>query len=217
MVKVERTLTPPFSLAVEKEKKNGSYRKTDVTDQLFQDFHGKCYLCEINQLQSPEVEHLYPHRGRDIERKFDWNNLFLSCRHCNSVKNQEKYADVILDCCKNDPEAVLDHIFENGHVAVHPLQDTPESKMTAELLTECFEKTRTGIRELECRTLKNALSETMNLLYKQLLEYCEMPSAKNLRVLRMMLNRTYRFAGFTRAYVRKHLETYPDLAEYVQL
>ena len=216
MVKVERTPTPPASLVVEKKKANGSYRESDVIRQLHHDFHGKCYLCEINELQSIHVEHLYPHRN-DTERKFDWNNLFLSCPHCNLVKNQEKYTDAILDCCKSDPEVAFDHLFENGHVAVCALQDTTESKMTAELLTECFEKDNTGIRIFECQTRINALNSTMNLLYKQLREYCKAPSARNLRTLRAMLSRTYKFAGFTRAYVRGHLETYPDLAEYVQI
>ena len=57
----------------------------------------------------------------------------------------------------------------------------------------------------------------MNSLYKQLGEYQKTASNKSLRALRGMLNRTYKFAGFTRAYVRAHLETYPDLAEYVRL
>ena len=99
MVKVERTPTPPASLAVEKEKVSGSYREPDVMQQLKHDFNSKCYLCEIDELQSVEVEHLAPHGG-DKERKFAWNNLFYSCAHCNSVKNQKIYHDMILDCCQ---------------------------------------------------------------------------------------------------------------------
>ena len=217
MVKVERTPTPPASLADEKKKASGCYRKSDVLLQLQHDFHGKCYLCEINELQSIHVEHLYPHGGHNKELEFDWNNLFLSCPHCNLVKTQKKYTGMVLDCCKNDPEAAVNHLFENGHVAVHALQNTPESKMTAELLTECFEKTDTGVRILECQTRINALNRTMNMLYKQLMEYRRTSSDRNLRVLCAMLSRTYKFAGFTRAYVRGHLKDYPDLAEYVQL
>ena len=89
--------------------------------------------------------------------------------------------------------------------------------MTAELLTECFEKRNTGIRVMECQTRINALRKTMNLLYKTLEQYRNSPSGRTLYALRGMLNRTYKFAGFTRAYVRNHLETYPDLAEYIQL
>lgn len=161
MVKVERTPAPPASLTREKAKANGSYREPDVMSQLAQDFHKKCYLCEMDELQSVEVEHLYPHGG-DKELKFDWDNLFLSCAHCNSVKNQAKYSGVVLDCCKVEPESVLNQQFLNSHVIVQPTTDTKAAVMTAELLTECFEKKNTGIRVMECQTRINALNKTMN-------------------------------------------------------
>lgn len=216
MVKIERTTVPPTSLAIEKKKASGSYREPDVIWQLQHDFNGKCYLCEIDELQSVEVEHLRPHGG-DIERKFAWDNLFYSCAHCNSVKNQSKYHDVILDCCETDPEAVLNQQFIGGHVKVEPLDETQDAQITAVLLTECFELTNTGIREIECQIRVNALSITMTTLYKALEKYRTNPSNRNLRTLRGMLSRTYKFAGFTRTYVRNHLDKYPHLAEYVQI
>lgn len=216
MIKIERTPVPPTSLAVEKKKANGSYRKPDVIRQLCHDFHEKCYLCEMDELQSIEVEHLRPHGG-DVERKFSWDNLFYSCAHCNSVKNQHKYHDMILNCCETDPESVLEQQFTGGHVKVKPLGDTQEARMTALLLTECFELTNTGIRERECQTRINALSVTMATLYKALEKYRKDPSNRNLCTLRGMLSRTYKFAGFTRTYVRNHIESYPGLAEYVRI
>ena len=98
MVKVERSFPAPSSLAVEAVKKNGSYEKPDVVERLRQDFHNKCYICELKELQDPQVEHLMPHKnGRYPERKYDWNNLFWACGHCNNVKNQNKYdAGIVL-------------------------------------------------------------------------------------------------------------------------
>lgn len=124
MVKVERTPTPPPSLAIEKEKARGSYSKPDVHQQLKQDFNDKCYLCEIDELQSVEVEHLCPHR-EDKELKFAWDNLFYSCRHCNSVKKKNKYNGTILDCCKTDPETVLEQLLVEGHVLVQATCGNP--------------------------------------------------------------------------------------------
>lgn len=216
MVKIERTPAPPPSLAIEKEKASGSYSEPDVHQQLKQDFNNKCYLCEIDELQSVEVEHLRPHR-EDKELKFSWDNLFYSCRHCNLVKKQNKYNGTILDCCKLDPETVLEQLLVGGHVQVKPLAGTQEARLTAELLTECFELTNTGARITECDTRIKALNKTMNTLYKTLGEYQENPSGRNLRGLRGMLSRTYKFAGFTRTYVRNHLEDYPELEEYVRL
>lgn len=214
MVKINRTPIPPSSLAVEKTKTNGSYRETDVIEQLAQDFHKKCYLCEIDNLESVEVEHLKPHGGNK-DLKFDWNNLFFSCGHCNSVKNQNKYHGMILDCCLTDPESVLTQQFAENHVSVQPIQPTKEAVKTAELLTECFEKMNTGIRVIECQTRVNALNKTMNLLYKTLEQYRKNPSGRALYTLRGMLSRTYRFSGFTRTYVRTHLTDYPGLSRFL--
>ena len=58
MVKIERSPIAPASLAIEKAKGTDNYRGEDVIQQLHHDFHGKCYLCEIDELQSIQVEHL---------------------------------------------------------------------------------------------------------------------------------------------------------------
>lgn len=108
MVKIKRTFPAPLSLAVEYKKENGSYAQDDVIKQLQTDFNGKCYICEMKNLSDPQIEHLLPHKqGKDKKRKFDWENLFWACPHCNRVKNQKKYEEGILDCCKIDPEEFL--------------------------------------------------------------------------------------------------------------
>lgn len=77
MVKVLRSFPAPESLAAEAKKKTGRYDKPDVIDRLKKDFHNKCYICEMKDLQDPNVEHLLPHKnGKCLDRKFDWENLF---------------------------------------------------------------------------------------------------------------------------------------------
>lgn len=212
MVKIERSSKVPASLAIEKAKGTKNYREQDVIFQLNADFYGKCYLCEIDELQSVQVEHLRAHHGTDRDRMFDWNNLFLCCPHCNNMKNKQIYEENILDCCQVDPEKVLDQELLADHVVVTALADTEEAKITAQLLTECFETRNTGIRVLECQTRVNALKRTMIILYKALEAYKANKSEKNMRVLRAILDRRYKFAGFTRTYVRRHISEYPELA-----
>ncbi|MBS5670842.1 MAG: hypothetical protein ACLSV7_00290 [Oscillospiraceae bacterium] len=170
----------------------------------------------MDELQSVEVEHLQPHQG-DKDLKFAWKNLFLSCAHCNSVKNQRKYDNTILDCCLVEPEALLRQALENGTVVVRPLTQDETVQKTAELIEECFEKTNTGIRTLECETRKKALKQTMGLLYQTLGKYRKDPKGEALQVLRGMLDRKYKFSAFTRTYVRSHLDDYPGLAREVTL
>lgn len=215
MVKIERTPTPPASLAIECKKVHGSYASEDVISQLKKDFHSKCYLCELKDLTDIEVEHLLPHYNRKIkERVFDWNNLFYACPHCNSIKNDRIYDEKIIDCCKVDPESLLDHIYQEGKVNVRPHDpDTQDEKvlMTADFLENCFEKSNTGIRIFQCQERVNRLAETMNALYKTL-EALKKPTSKQyLRALKGMLSREYKFSGFTRYYVRSHIEEYPQL------
>lgn len=209
MVKIERS-PAPAALGTD-------YRAPGVVSQLAKDFYEKCYLCEIKPLQDIHVEHLHPHGGKDQMRKLDWNNMFLSCPHCNLVKKRKEYCDMILDCCETDPEKALNQQLKDGHVLVEPLNDAPETVKTAQLLTECFELKNTDYRVIACQTRVNELSLTMDTLYKTLQEYRENPSGNSLRRLRGMLSRTYKFAGFTRTYVRNHLGDYPELADYVGL
>lgn len=218
MVKTERTPTPPASLAIEKEKANGSYEKDDVVAQLTADFAEKCYLCEQNELESIHIEHLRPHHGgKDKNLKFSWDNLFFSCAHCNQVKNRSKYESNIIDCCSTEPEAAIHQALIGGHVVVVPLLDTPEAINTADLVQDCFELRNTAIRTQQSQNKVRALMRTMNVLYKKL-EELEQGSGKHvLPALRGMLSRKYKFAGFTRTYVRDHLDKYPELEPYVRL
>lgn len=218
MVKIERTQTPPASLEIEAKKANGSYSENDVWELLTKDFHNKCYLCENNKATSVEIEHLVPHKD-NTKLKFDWNNLFFSCAHCNSMKNKREYDGRILDCSKVDPENYLLQMIKDGHVCVEPLNDYKDDMnilLTAKLLTECFENKNTGARIHECQVIFDELTRNMNVLYRTLASYRKKPTAKFLGTLRAMLNRTYKFSGFSRTYVRLHLDEYPDLAEFVQ-
>jgi len=219
MVKIERTPIPPASLAIEKNKANGSYREKDVVNQLKNDFHGKCYICELNDLTDIEVEHLLPHYNRSIkERVFDWNNLFYSCPHCNSLKNNRKYDEKILDCCKVDPELLLEHTVSEGNVCVTPTKADAdiETVLTAELIESSFQKDDTGLRSIQSSERYRRLTKTMGHLYKALEKYNEnKESVINMRVLRCMLNRKYKFSAFTRQYVRSQLNEYPELRAFL--
>lgn len=212
MIKVKRTPTPPASLAIEKAKKSGSYNQPDVVDLLEQDFCGKCYLCEQDELQAPEIEHLLPHHGgKDRDRMFDWNNLFYSCSHCNSVKNRSKYESNVADCCVTDPEEIIRQEFLDGKVVVSPLVDTIEAKTTSELVEDCFELRNTAIRTKECQTKIRALQRTMAVFHQSLEQYAKTGSSVKLRAIRGMIDRSYKFAGFTRTYIRTHSDIYPEI------
>lgn len=220
MVKVERSFPAPESLAIEAKKANGSYTRADVVERLRKDFHNKCYICEVKELQDPNVEHLLPHKnGKYPERKFDWENLFWSCSHCNGMKNNRKYDKGILDCCKYDPERYLYFRILESDVKIDPENPKDEiQKRTAELVTETFSLKNTGMRTYSSAERMKLLQKEMNKLYKQLEKLHNGSNSKvTIKIIASLLRRESAFAAFKRNYVREHVLEYPELQEYVQL
>lgn len=199
-------------------KNSRSYSEADVIEQLKKDFHDKCYICEMKDLQDPEVEHLLPHKnGKYPERKFDWNNLFWSCGHCNKVKNQQKYDVGIIDCCKQDPEKMIDFRLKGNEIEVEA-KDSEDSKsvLTAELVQEVFNIRNTGMRIQKSHMRFQKLNQEMNILYDNLEEMKMRPDSRIVRrKLKALLRRESEFAAFKRGYVREHIEQFPQLLRYI--
>lgn len=218
MVKIERSFPAPDSLAEEAKKADGKYDRQDVIERLNKDFHNKCYICEMKGLQDPNVEHLLPHKnGKYPQRKFDWENLFWSCGHCNGIKNNSKYDDGIMDCCKCDPEEYLFFYLLNDDVIVEASDTNDEmQKRTALLITEVFSLKNSGMRTYKSDARLKLLQKEMVLLYKQLEKLRSNPNSKVImRTIGSLLRRESAFAAFKRCYVREHAGEYPELQKYV--
>ncbi len=207
-------------MAEEAKKASGRYDKPDVIQRLIKDFHNKCYIFEMKEVQDPNIEHLLPHKnGKYPQRKFDWENLFWSCAHCNGIKNNHEYDEGILDCCKQDPEKYLNFLLENNDVRIDVAdQDDEIQKRTALLITETFSIKNTGMRTYTSDKRLRLLQKEMNVLYKQLEKIHKNPNSKvAMMTIRSLLRRESAFAAFKRCYVREHAAEYPDLQKYVEL
>lgn len=217
MVKCERTYPAPSSLAKEKKKGvRGSYREPDVIEQLQHVFHGKCYICEMPELQDGVVEHLLPHHGgKDIDRMFDWDNLFWSCSHCNNLKNRAGYEGGILDCCKEDPEQHINCVYADGEVLVRVRDSEASSRATAKLIEETFNLLTTGIRIHAANRRKAALRKEMTVFFECLRAYRKRKGKWNRRMVTVRLKRETAFAAFKRDYIRMHRSEYPEFAAMV--
>lgn len=223
MVKVVRSFPAPESLAEEAKKISGRYDKPDVIERLKRDFHDKCYICEMKELQDPNVEHLLPHKnGKYLERKFDWENLFWSCGHCNAIKKNSKYDAGIIDCCKKDPEEYLNFQLLRDDVIVRveklddKILDDEILERTASLVTETFSLKNTGMRTYTSAERLRLLQKEMNIFYTQLEKLRSFPNPKmTIRMIGSLLRRESAFAAFKRCYVREHINEYPELQKYV--
>lgn len=220
MVKCDKSPMVPSSLAVEKEKgTRGAYNNPDVMEQLVHDFHDKCYICELKGLADPEVEHLIPQsqNGKiDLDLRFDWQNLFLSCPHCNKVKSRQEVDGTIINCCDEDPERHLHFIYDQGNVSIDPMDNDIKSLETSRLVFDVFNLKGSGSRTKASQYRLNALKLEMNLFFNNLSQYKKNKSVVKKRMIIALLKRETAFAAFKREYIRDNSH-YPEFQKYVVL
>ena len=79
MINIKRTIAAPPSLA--------SRSFVGVKEALINMQSNKCYLCERKAPDTSQIEHFIPTSNGGEDLQFVWENLFLACDHCNSIKN----------------------------------------------------------------------------------------------------------------------------------
>ena len=224
MIKVERKLTEKANAAIdslEREKsKNGSYNTPEVNAALKEMFHGKCYICENNQITSYQIEHLIPHRG-NIELKYDWNNLFLACAHCNNTK-LDKF-DPIIDCTKENVEERIAFrkkgYFGTDEKLIFDMLDLRiETQNTVKLLQEVYYGS-TPQKKMEAKILRKNLRKEVSKFKECVREYKEAEDEEkdDLKCfLQQQLKDSSPFAAFKRWLIRDNKEAYSELLVYIE-
>lgn len=201
MFKVDRPKTEPASL-----KKQG-YNSDDVVMALWNMCHKKCYLCETKNPDAPEIEHKEPHENKNKSLKLDWNNLFYSCRRCNSIKGK-KYKGII-DSAHVDPITKLIWnipVSNHSDITFEKVDKNSQDDTVAQtilLLERCFNEVGTASRaitraELVCKInkkLNNFLSQTF-VLYEEDSDEDEIKKARD--KLKVMLQSNYPYSAFWR-------------------
>lgn len=173
MINFTKSQPAPPCLEVEKNKANGDYKCGDVLNRLSADFHNKCYICEEKAPGSINVEHLVPHQNNQ-DLKFDWNNLFWACSHCNNTKLA--IHNNIINC--TDPAVnVVATIrldikpFPGEKVAVIPMVEDDDSvRNTAALLNAVYNGT-TPLKKMEADGLRNKILTEIIDFQQLLLHY----------------------------------------------
>lgn len=172
MVYFEKSQPAPACLESEKAKPSGTYRCGEVGDRLQVDFRNKCYLCESRGITAINVEHFRPHRGKNRDLEFDWNNLFFCCVHCNATKSDNPAYDVLLDCTSqaDAPDSHIRFELNSGISALPsfmPITDSEKVRNTVQLLQE-IHSGRSMIRKLEATNLVELIQRKLNKFYKKI-------------------------------------------------
>ena len=172
MVYFEKSQPAPDCLNIEKAKASGDYKGTEVLERLKTDFKNKCYICEHKEPTTINVEHFKPHKG-DKDLKFDWNNLFWSCSHCNNTKSDN--FNNILDCTNvaHNVERKFKYLFKPfpfEKVKIEELDNLPETIETKRLLEAVYNGT-TKLKTIESSNLRDKLLDEIMKFQHYLCEY----------------------------------------------
>ncbi|URZ17986.1 HNH endonuclease [Clostridium felsineum] len=218
MIRIDRTIEAPKVLEEEKNKLNGSYNKKEVLDALKIVFNNKCYICENKNITSYNIEHLRPHKNVNKDLKFDWQNLFLACAHCNNIKS-DNYEN-ILDCTKVEVDELIafrkiGNFSWEERIEVTALKHTTEIDETVELLRNVYNGT-TEMKKLECFAIKKELRDEIGRFIDAINNYKESDGedkkdAKEL--IKKYLKSNSPFSAFKRWIVRDNRD---NLSEFLQ-
>ncbi len=224
MIKVERKSSEKAEKAIEslrREKaRSGSYNTPEVNAALREMFHGKCYICENKQITSYQIEHLVSHRG-NADLKYDWNNLFLACAHCNNTK-LDKY-EPIIDCTKENVEALIafrrtGYFGTDEKLLFEKLDDRIEVENTIKLLQEIYYGS-TPQKKMESTILRRMLRKEFSAFKEYVREYheAEDEEKEDLKyLLQKELQDSSPFAAFKRWLIRDNREVYAELLGYIE-
>lgn len=224
MIKIERRHTDKAQAAIESlqkaREKNSTYNTPEVNRALKEIFHGKCYICENKECTSFQIEHLIPHRG-DMELKYDWNNLFWACSHCNNTK-LGKY-DPVIDCTKENVEELIafrkEGYFGTEERLVFDLLAVGRKDVqnTKKLLEEVYYGT-TPQKKMEAKILRKTLREELSKFKEYVREYqeAEDEDKEDLEcLLKRELGDSSPFAAFKRWLIRDNQAAFPELTAYI--
>lgn len=226
MIKYNRINTDKAKAAVKSLERakasKGSYNTPEVNAALAEMFCGKCYICENkDRISSYQIEHLRPH-GKNETLKYDWNNLFWACGHCNNIKSG-RY-NPILDCSQVEVERKIAFRKEgcfggDERYVFTALEMNEEINNTIQLLYAVYYG-NTPQKRMEAvnirRALRSDLSNFKNLVraYYEVEEY----EKEDIReAIRKEVGQSAAFAAFKRWLLWDHREAYKELLEYCGL
>ncbi|KXO85910.1 hypothetical protein AYK86_02460 [Acinetobacter venetianus] len=207
MFEIVRSLPAPADLLRNK------YNTAPILSALSKICYSKCYLCENDKVQEVEVEHFLPHAHHPA-LKFEWENLFYSCKRCNRIKG-DNYEYILNPCDTTHnifrniliiaPSRANDSVIvKNLCVSTDP--NYASSVKTVELLDRCFNDISTPARRISRRELINQLLEELSLILeirgrlksKRLTSFQE---GEEIEKLKNMTSPHYPFSAFWRWYV----------------
>lgn len=220
MVYFEKSQPSPECLEGEKIKANGDYKCDNVLDVIKTDFKNKCYICEYKEPVTINVEHFRPHKG-NVDLKFQWENLFWSCGHCNNIK-LDNFMDILN--CTDTNDNIENRIkitmrpYPKETVVVEALDQDQSTISTVDLLNAVYNGT-TKLKTIEASNLRNKILEDIRDFQRYLIDYYtdgfdEDDKANFLSHIKKHLKKSSNFTAFKRWIIRENETMKLDFEQY---
>lgn len=220
MVYFEKSQPSPECLDTEKVKASGDYKCGNVLETIKSDFKNKCYICGFKEPVTINVEHFRPHKG-DVNLKFQWENLFWSCSHCNNTK-LDNYDDII-DCTdiNEDIESrikITMQPYPKETVVIEVLDQNQSTISTADLLNAVYNGT-TKLKTIEASNLRNKILEEIRDFQRYLIDYYTdgfeaSDKANFLAHIKRHLKKSSNFTAFKRWIIRENETMKADFEQF---
>ncbi len=182
------------------------YDGEDVYSKLSEIFFDKCYICETKEPHDINVEHFDAHQN-DVNKKFDWHNLYLACSRCNNIKNA--FYNNILDCCNptQDVFRAIKHLpaatpFAKS-VQIILVLDDEKTRSTCKLLDKVYNSEHTVNKKVSGSFLRRKIYDQYNLLLDQINNYygptaTEAEKALAIDKIQVLIQRKAPYSAFIR-------------------
>lgn len=189
MIKVFKSPNAPNSLAHGK-----SYHGRDVQNRLFEDQHGKCYICERKVGTDFEIEH-YKSQSNNPDLKYNWRNLLLTCSYCN-VKKGDSF-DNIVDPVSENVEDIIrqEYDYSEKKFVFYPvLVNETHLSTTIKLLNRIFNGTG-KIRTRREEEFRREVFCNLHHFHNRVNEYLSNPCKETSAMLREELSANSELLG----------------------
>ncbi|WP_420712900.1 HNH endonuclease [Pseudomonas sp. TB1-B1] len=201
MFNVERPKLAPLSL-IEKKSWTGS----DVLHSLRDAFYNKCYICETKEPLSLNVEHFDAHMD-DVDKMYDWNNLFLACARCNNFKRH--LFNNLINC--TDPKLDVLRLIRHAPpvtpfaktLTIEPTNNEPSTIETASLIRKVFTDDNTGNKDITGTFLRKRVYKRYSQLLLHINTYIDEDSLESEKVdailrIKNLMNKNQEYSAFLR-------------------
>ncbi|PPS26391.1 hypothetical protein BVY11_22420, partial [Pseudomonas amygdali pv. morsprunorum] len=183
-----------------------SWTDEDVIEALRHDFHDKCYICETKFPTSVNIERFHA-RSSDLNKSYDWDNLFFACGRCNNFKRH--FYNNLINC--TDPNIDALRLIKHsppltpysGEVLISPTNNDPSTIQTAELIYKVFTENNTGNKIVTAAYLRKKVFKRYAQLVKYMNTYDDedsLPSEKSEALMRIenMMSSKQEYSAFLR-------------------